>query len=215
MRTELLVFSLVIAGCGSSSGDEIDADPNAPDADPNAPDADPSAPDARMAPDAHVTPDAPGGIGEPPELAGITLAHNQVRAAVVTTPGIPPLVWNEDLEATAAAWAAQCIDNAAPAGLIDHNPDRSVGHPYYVGENIYGGSGQPTAQQVVDLWVSEEGNYDYATNTCSGVCGHYTQVVWRTTAEIGCAMHDCAGLTYRYSVVCDYGPGGNNGNPPY
>jgi hypothetical protein len=211
MRTRLLAVSVLIAACGGGGdADEIDADPNAPDADPNAPDADPSRPDARP-----QTPDAPGGIGEPANLVGITLAHNQVRAAVVTDPGIPPLVWNEDLEATAYAWASQCIDNSAPAGLIDHNPNRSDGHPYYVGENIYGGGGQPTAQQVVNLWVSEEDNYDYASNSCSGVCGHYTQVVWRETAELGCAMYDCAGLTYRYSVVCNYGPGGNDGSRPY
>src|SRR5436853_7069364 len=131
MRTELLAFSLVIGACGGGGGDPvIDADPNAPDSDPNAPDADPSRPDAR------VHPDAPGAVGEPPELMGITLAHNQVRASIVTDPGIPPLTWNESLEATAQAWANMCVDNDAPIGLIDHNPNRSVGHPYYVGENI-------------------------------------------------------------------------------
>jgi pathogenesis-related protein 1 len=231
MRRDLFAFFFVIAACGGGGGDQIDADrnrpdadPNAPDADPNAPDADPNAPDANPnAPDATpnvpdaqpMTPDAPGGIGEPPELAGITLAHNQVRAGIATSPGLVPLVWNEDLEATAAAWAAQCVDNTAPIGLIDHNPNRSVGHPYYVGENIYGGSAQPTPQQVVNLWVSEAANYDYPSNTCTGVCGHYTQVVWRETLEIGCAIHDCPGLTYHWGVVCDYGPGGNDGSQPY
>lgn len=208
MPRELLAIFFLVAACGGGGGDQIDADPNAPDADPNAPDADPNAPDARVA-----TPDAPGGIGEPPELAGITLFHNQARAGVGA--GIPPLVWNEDLEATATAWAAMCVDNTAPAGLIDHNPNRSDGHPYYVGENIYGSSGQPNAQAVVTAWVSEESNYDYPSNSCSGVCGHYTQVVWRETQEIGCAMHLCPGLTYGYGVVCNYGPGGNDGSQPY
>jgi uncharacterized protein YkwD len=208
MRTELLAFSLVIAACGGGGGSDIDADPNAPDADPNAPDADPSRPDAR------VHPDAPGSVDEPPELAGITLAHNQVRASVDTTPGIPPLTWNASLAATAQAWSAQCMDTDGN-GLIDHNPNRSDGHPYYVGENIYGGSGMPTGPDAVDLWVSEAANYDYATNSCSGVCGHYTQVVWRNTAELGCALYDCPSLTYRYSIVCDYGPGGNDGGLPY
>jgi hypothetical protein len=39
--------------------------------------------------------------------------------------------------------------------------------------------------------------------------------VWRETREIGCAIHDCANLAYRWSVVCDYGPGGNDGSRPY
>ena len=112
-----------------------------------------------------------------------------------------------------------CRDTDAPAGLIDHNPNRSVGHPYYVGENVFGaggGAGTGTAQQAVNLWASEAANYNYANNTCSGVCGHYTQIVWRDTRKLGCAIGDCPNLTYRTSLVCDYGPGGNiGGQRPY
>jgi len=207
------VFSVVAAcllGCGGSDAPAIDADPNAPDADPNAPDAPPGSADARH------TPDAPGGVGEPPELAGITLLQNQIRAAVVTSPGIPPLVWSDALEATAAAWAAQCIDTAAPIGLVDHNPNRSNGHPYYVGENIYGSGGSATAAGAVQLWAAEAASYHYPQNTCDGICGHYTQIVWRNTQEVGCAKYDCPGLQYGSTIVCDYGPGGNIGNElPY
>jgi pathogenesis-related protein 1 len=210
MPRELLAIFFVVAACGGGGDEQIDADPNAPDADPNAPDADPNAPDARV-----MTPDAPGGIGEPMNIEGITLFHNQVRAAVVTTPGIPPLVWNENLEATAAAWAAQCVDVDPPIGLIDHNDNRSDGHPYYVGENIYGSGGNASAMQAVMLWAAEEANYDYATNSCNGVCGHYTQVVWRTSLELGCARFDCPGLDFGDAIVCNYGPGGNSGGLPY
>jgi len=48
------------------------------------------------------------------------------------------------------------------------------------------------------------------------VCGHYTQVVWSTTSRVGCARHECPALTYRLTIVCDYGPGGNiSGSRPY
>lgn len=159
-------------------------------------------------------PDAPGGIGEPSELAGITLYHNQVRAAVQTSTPLPPMQWDPDLAATAAAWVAMCRDQDAPTGLIDHNPNRSVGHPYYVGENIFAG-GNATAQQAVNLWAAEKANYDYATNTCNGICGHYTQIVWRTSIKLGCAKGTCPGLTYGSTIVCNYGPGGNTGGKPY
>jgi pathogenesis-related protein 1 len=155
------------------------------------------------------------GAGEPPELAGITAAHNAVRAAVNTDTPLPPLVWNEELEATARAWADSCTDNEAPAGLIDHNDGRSDGHPYYVGENIYGSSGGATGADAVDSWASEEVDYNPANGSCSGVCGHYTQIVWRTSLELGCALSNCAGLTYGSSIVCNYGPGGNSGGPAY
>jgi len=161
----------------------------------------------------------PSVTGEPAALTGITAAHNQVRAMVVTSVPLPPLVWDPTLAATAAAWVAMCSDQQAPTGLIDHNPNRSVGHPYYVGENVYGTSALPsssTAQQAVNMWAAERVNYNYATNTCTGVCGHYTQIVWRNTVKLGCAIGDCPNLKYRTSLVCNYGPGGNYaGQRPY
>jgi hypothetical protein len=161
----------------------------------------------------------PGGVGEPAALMGITLAHNQVRAGVSTSDPLPPLEWDPALAATAAAWVAMCRDQQGPMGLIDHNPNASMGHPYYVGENVYGTSGAArpdTAQQAVTSWASESTSYNYANNTCSGVCGHYTQIVWRASRKLGCAIGDCPSLTYRTSLVCNYGPGGNvNGQRPY
>lgn len=165
-------------------------------------------------------PDGPGGGGsgspdEPSNLTGITAAHNAVRAMVQTSPALPKMTWNKDLAATAAAWVAMCKDTDGN-GLIDHNDGRSTGHPYYVGENVFGGSGNVTAQQAVDLWASEKASYNYANNSCSGVCGHYTQLVWRDSIELGCAMGTCANLQYKNVIVCDYGPGGNvNGQKPY
>ena len=202
MQTRWAVLAAFLAGCAG----EIDA-PAATDASTTAPT------DGRMS----TTPDAaiPGGVGEPTELVGITLYHNEVRAAVDTATPLPPLEWDPALAKTAADWIAMCRDTDAPAGLIDHNPDRSVGHPYYVGENIFGSGGAATAKQAVDTWAAEKANYQYATNTCSGICGHYTQIVWRTTVKLGCAKGTCAGFTYGNTIVCNYGPGGNSGGLPY
>src|SRR4051812_29587786 len=164
-------------------------------------------------------PDAPGGGGggggEPMNLTGILAAHNNVRAMVQTSPALPPLTWNNDLAATAAAWVAMCQDTDHN-GLVDHNANRSVGHPTYVGENIFAASGTATGPAAVQLWASEGANYNYANNTCSGgTCGHYTQLVWRATTEVGCALGNCPGLTYPNAIVCDYMPGGNSGGKPY
>jgi len=153
---------------------------------------------------------------EPPELAGIVAAHNTVRTGV----GVGPLAWDGSLAATAAAWASTCTDTAAPLGLLDHNPNRSSGHPWYVGENIYAssGAGAATASGAVSAWAAEVADYDYATNSCAAgkVCGHYTQVVWSTTTRVGCARRECPTLTYQSTIVCDYGPGGNiTGTRPY
>jgi hypothetical protein len=148
---------------------------------------------------------------EPAELEGTLAAHNQVRESH----GQAPLVWDNDLAQIAADWVAQCVDVVDPAGLVDHNDGRSDTYPEYVGENIYASSGQASGPNAVASWASEEAEYDYEANTCSGVCGHYTQVVWSTTTKVGCALGTCPGLTYPSTVVCNYAPGGNNGDRPY
>jgi hypothetical protein len=169
--------------------------------------------------------DAPGGAGEPPALVGITDLHNQVRAMVDTAgvPGgaLPALAWDPALAATAAAWVARCQDTDGD-GLVDHNPGRSTGHPEYVGENIFASSGTATAHDAVLLpthgWAAEAAHYHYAGNTCDAgaTCGHYTQIVWRATQRLGCALGRCSGLSFPSTIVCDYGPGGNISNQrPY
>jgi len=149
---------------------------------------------------------------EPDELAGITQLHNDVRAAV----GVEPLVWDPRLAEIAASWAAQCVDRNPSDGLVDHNDGRSQGYPSYAGENIFGSSGDATASDAVSAWASERAKYDEASNTCTGVCGHYTQIVWRATTMVGCAKTTCAGLRFPSTIVCNYGPGGNiSGERPY
>ena len=157
--------------------------------------------------------DARFSVAEPPALAGITQAHNEVRSGV----GVAALVWDPALAQVAQAWAEACVDNDAPSGLIDHNSGRSDTYPGYVGENIYGSSGTADPIQAVTAWADEVADYDYATNSCTAgrVCGHYTQVVWRTSTKLGCGVATCAGLRFGSSVVCNYSPGGNNGDRPY
>jgi uncharacterized protein YkwD len=150
----------------------------------------------------------------------ILVAHNRARCAVSpTAQAMPALSWNVALEATAQAWASACVDLTAPIGLIDHNPNRSVGHELtfgYVGENIYASSGTASPTGAVTSWDAEKARYNFAANTCSGVCGHYTQVVWANSLEVGCARALCPSLTYRSGIVCNYGPGGNwGGQWPY
>lgn len=163
--------------------------------------------------------DVPGGVGEPANLMGTTLAHNQVRAMVDTT-GIaagplPPMQWDPNLASYAAAWAAMCQSSGGQ--LLDHDPNRTNVAGYsYIGENIYASGGTATGPDAVALWASEKANYTYATNSCNGVCGHYTQVVWRDSIHVGCAVQNCPSLAYPNNIVCDYGPGGNIGNQqPY
>src|SRR4051812_48573933 len=111
-----LFFAIVIAACtGDSGSGSIDA------------------PGGGGGGGGSDAPGGGGGGGEPANLVGILAAHNNVRAMVQTSPALPALTWNADLAATAAAWVAMCQDSDHN-GLVDHNANRSVGHPYYVGE---------------------------------------------------------------------------------
>lgn len=94
------------------------------------------------------------------EKTAILNAHNSARASVN-----PPaqfmnvLVWDDQLAATAQSWSEQCVSSNGL--LLNHNPNRGVGYPTSVGENIYASTGPITSMSaVVDVWVSEKAYYN-------------------------------------------------------
>lgn len=119
--------------------------------------------------------------------------HNRVRQGVP----VPPLEWSGKLAGVAQKWA----DTLLARGRFEHQPHNSYG------ENLFEMRGRLAApDEVVLAWASEAADYDYKTNACRGVCGHYTQLVWRATREVGCAA---AREGRRQVVVCEYNPPGN------
>eukprot|EP00268_Persea_americana_P011503 TRINITY_DN14855_c1_g2_i2.p1 TRINITY_DN14855_c1_g2~~TRINITY_DN14855_c1_g2_i2.p1 ORF type:complete len:163 (-),score=7.27 TRINITY_DN14855_c1_g2_i2:145-633(-) len=129
-------------------------------------------------------------------------AHNAARNQV----GVGPLVWDN----TVAAYAQNYANRRMGDCSLTHS-----GGPY--GENLFRGSGDEyNATQAVNLWVDEKKDYDYNTNTCAAgkQCGHYTQVVWRRSARLGCARVKCNnGAIF---ITCNYDPRGNFvGQRPY
>jgi pathogenesis-related protein 1 len=127
-------------------------------------------------------------------------AHNAVRARV----GVAPLIWSPQLAVAAQEWANHLLTT----GAFAHRPANRYGENLYT---ISGGAASPA--QVVAAWASEARGYEPNGNTCYGVCGHYTQIVWRTTRAVGCAA---ASNGHREVWVCEYDPPGNViGNRPY
>jgi len=148
-------------------------------------------------------------------------AHNQARRGPLTpppSPALPPVSWDAILADSVYNYATRC---QGTNGLLSHNAARStdyqaLGGSGYVGENIYGSSGSGAKpEDAMSLWMSEASSYDYASGNI-GSAGHYTQIVWRDSVRIGCAIVDCPALTYHNTVICDYAPGGNiSGQKPY
>ena len=127
-------------------------------------------------------------------------AHNEVRERV----NVPPLAWSRHLAEYAQDWA----DRLLREGKFQHRSN-----PVY-GENIFEISGGPASPgEVVAAWASEVRGYNYRANKCRGMCGHYTQLIWSRTREVGCAA---AGAGRREVWVCNYDPPGNwIGQRPY
>lgn len=71
--------------------------------------------------------------------------------------------------------------------MFEHNPNRSLDTLAYsnlsVGENIW--TGYPpsdfSVEGAIRSWVAEKLYYNYESNTCSSVCGHYKQVWFNRT----------------------------------
>ncbi|NXN90849.1 GLIP1 protein, partial [Rhinopomastus cyanomelas] len=158
-------------------------------------------------------------IADPQFIEECVQTHNTLRSGVN-----PPasnmlyMSWDPDLAKTARAWAKKCqfkhnIHLREPGGA----------HPKFtpVGENLRTESLPSfTVQRAITSWYNEVSAYDYATNTCRGVCGHYTQVVWATSYKVGCAVHFCPRVTYSSITnaahfICNYGPAGNYPSRPY
>ena len=149
--------------------------------------------------------------------------HNAIRASVpspqpVPDPPLPALVWNQELADYAQTHADTCVY------AHSDNNERTNALGQWVGENLAANSGQGyDPYSITNLWAAEAADYDYATNTCADgeQCGHYTQIVWRETTQIGCAKANCPTLTNTAFTdaeywVCEYMPGGNYiGERPY
>jgi pathogenesis-related protein 1 len=148
-------------------------------------------------------------------------AHNAARSGPLNpapSPALAPVSWDAALADVAYNYLSRCAGSGA---LAPHNANReadyeALGGSVYVGENIYGTSGgSADPADALDLWMDEASSYDYAANNFQDA-GHYTQVVWRSSVRIGCAIVDCPAFTFHNTILCDYAPGGNiTGQRPY
>ncbi|MDG2372078.1 MAG: CAP family protein [Flavobacteriaceae bacterium] len=149
----------------------------------------------------------------------ITLAlkvHNDARADV----GVPSLTWSNSLSEDALKWA---ITMAESDEMYHSSNDSRPGQ----GENLYYwccSTGEvetfslTPAKNASQLWYNEISDYTYAEIgsplNANVMIGHYTQMIWSTTTEVGMAKARSA--SGKEFVVARYSPPGNwSGEFPY
>jgi hypothetical protein len=139
--------------------------------------------------------------------------HNKRRAEHC----VAPLKWSGKLAEEAQAYADKCILDA-------HGSDgENLADAWSIrnGVEVLPALSDPEAYQ--QAWYCEVNNYDFDnpqfeggfTSGCVRVNGHFTQVVWKDTCQLGCGratcdMKDDKGVVHKGTHwVCRYSPPGN------
>jgi len=170
----------------------------------------------------------------------IVEAHNEQRRKVAggnETHGPQPaasnmkkLVWNEEIAAIAQRWADQCT--------FDHDKVRDKEDGTWVGQNAYErASNQMKDKETLMNEVANEATLAWYNEVefpgfnsahvnpfqFDAAAGHYTQVVWADTEEIGCGFtyyEEPVGppimnfVAHKSLTICNYAKGGNAQNKP-
>ncbi|XP_067294771.1 GLI pathogenesis-related 2 isoform X2 [Pseudorasbora parva] len=128
-------------------------------------------------------------------------AHNAYRRHH----GAQPLTVNKNLCRSAQAWAEH---------LLSINTLKHSNKDY--GENLYyawsSATKKLTGREAVDSWYSEIKDYNFSRPGFSSKTGHFTQVVWKDTKEVGVGLASNGNTTF---VVGQYLPAGNITNVGY
>ena len=162
------------------------------------------------------------GQTTPEQRLAILNAHNEKRALHC----VPPLAGSDLLATNAQTWANGCHKDAN--GFFTHQPRNPNG------ENLSSGwatsNGVPilpaqSPEEAVRGWYSEISAYNFNNPLLTNANGHFTQVVWRASTQLGCAQATCPVSTdpcFSPTVpcnpsitvpgtlwVCEYSPPGN------
>lgn len=134
--------------------------------------------------------------------ARILAAHNEARSEV----GAPPLQWDPDLAVAAASYGPAL----SRIGRLVHSPRAGRENQR---ENLWmGQQGRFHPEEMVASWSDEKrlfrpGAFPDVSRTGNWWdVAHYTQMIWKSTTHIGCAIYRDGTWDY---LICRYSPPGN------
>eukprot|EP00775_Hariotina_reticulata_P009626 gene9626-9786_t len=115
-----------------------------------------------------------------PQFTTILSKHNTYRSKHQAG----PLQWSDYQASRAAEYASRCT--------WGHDSNAQAGENLYASSSKSDPTGALTA--AIEAWYAEVNSYNFASGGFSGATGHFTQVVWKGTTNIGCAVQDDASV---------------------
>jgi len=130
-------------------------------------------------------------------LTGITNQHNYYRCLH----GAPLLEWDDDLEASAKAWAADREANSCVKA-----PSNGPHGENMLWSHAVSRAGRATA----DAWYQNNylDNLGRLNPQISDTYAEFNQLVWKSTLKFGCAVAECPAIQDEL-VICHYEAPGN------
>ena len=124
--------------------------------------------------------------------------HNELRAHH----GVKPLKISEDLNKIAQKFA----EHLAEINKIEHSYNIYKGEE--LGENLFCCSGSEIQGDIMTMsWYDEINKYDFNNPGFISGTGHFTQIIWKDTIEVGFGFAKSSNNIY-YGVA-NYYPAGN------
>jgi len=147
----------------------------------------------------------------------ILKTHNKLRSIYNSE----PLTYSKKLEKAANKWAKKlqkdgCHMVHSHGKVGDYGENLFWASPLIRTRTFSNGKKEVShsIQTVLELevskaWHDEVQWYNYEDGSCKKgkMCGHFTQLVWDTTKELGCAIAICNDKSQVW--VCEYYPAGN------
>ena len=123
--------------------------------------------------------------------------HNEIRQLH----GSPELTPNTSLNNKAQDYAKQILDSQGKKAFPANTYNDSA-----VGENVIISS-KKEPNEIFEKWYNEKNSYDFSLKKKKKGTGHFTQIVWKETKEIGIGLEK----DDKNNICCValYYPGGN------
>nr|XP_019590155.1 PREDICTED: cysteine-rich secretory protein 2-like [Rhinolophus sinicus] len=131
--------------------------------------------------------------------------HNDLRRmAHPSACNMLKMTWNDEVARNAEKWASQCR-------LTHSTPEKRQISFTGCGENLFMSTNFTSWADVVQSLYDEVKDFRYGIGSVrtNAKIGHYTQLVWATSHQLGCAFAYCPHMNLRYYYVCHYCPEGN------